>query len=666
MRDKRGNTIPEVMELANITKDIQEMTNRDQSNIDDIRTWRDMYDLNWKPAEKRADIDYSVDPLPMTTVDHAVDRLTAQDPILDVPVDQFSLEENELLQDEEVVKQSFMIDTFPRMNPQMDITEMISMREAMKEGYKHLLQRKQQTYAREKSDTIEHFLLGIWEWSEREQGEFLFRRIAHDLCCDAVAVTRVTWDFEATASECPILLKRVNPVAAHWRRGPHGIVAFVATDTMNYTYEDIYREYGIDARKSLTDPWTGVAQLNDYWLEIKKTKKTELWNAILCGGKSEDSVFLKEPIKTDYTSIPYVVSAPRPYENVEDLSKRRSLLTALEVIWKQMNVTNTRWGMILKKAAFVDTLATGPGSSALDLDKMGTGQSVKQQVDSPDVKVQYIVPPDAPNSIHLYRQMLDQQAQLATFPKPIYGERAGTSSGIQDITLIQSGLVRLNAFTRALRIHLEGVFDQIQLRALEFGKNSTKLQLQTSKCCREVKLGDVKGRFKLNIRIKGETLVEELMRGLAFLQYRAGPTPLLSDDYILDKGIGVQFPGREQEKALRQAVERHKTLIDFNAEQVRAQMTQQSELQAQLQAYMLEQQAKMMPKVMELEMQKMMAQAMMQKMAQAMMGGGSPPPEGITMGGEPPPPGMQPPGMPGGMPPPEVANRLAALGMVRG
>ena len=665
MSDTLLETIPEELEESFILKDIADMKNRDADLIDDIRTWRDMYALNWKPADKRDDIDYSVDPLPVTVVDHATDRITAQEPLIDVPVSQFTLDQNLIRKDDELTRMALMADASRDLPKHMPLNEALPMMEELKKGYKNALSRKQQSFAREKSDKVEHYLLGIWEWNQMERNEGLLRRLTHDLVADGICCARTFWDPDAADGECPIVIQRVDPVCCFWREGPHGTITFCASDNLNYRAGDILRDYGLDVRENNTDSWDTLVQFNDYWTKARVAgkKKYEIWHAIISGGRISGkeyggAKFIQGPAKTDYTDIPYKVVVARPYENTEDLTRRRSILTGLKIIWEQMNIINTRWSMILKKAAFPDLIAKGT-SEELPISEMGKGKSVRTSANSPDVDVKFVVPPDAPNSIHLFRKMLDQQAQMATFPKPIFGDRGGTTSGIQDVTLIQSGLVRLNSYVKGIQYLLQGVFDQVQLRTIEFAKNSDTLTLQVGDCCREIRLGDVKGRYKISVKLKGETPVEELMRGLAFLQYRVGPTPLLSDDYILDKGLGIQYPGEEQEKTLRQSVERHSTLIDFSAEQTRAQLQTQAEMQAKIQTFMLGQQKELMPDIRELELEKAKTQMMLVRLMQAMGATpGASPGDGPNEGGQSGPAAMSPE--------PEVANRLAALGMVRG
>ena len=575
-----------------------------------ISRWRKMYFLDWGiegPLDQDEDFEFVIDNLPHEKCELAIDTLTSNEPIVEIPV----------------------IET-----PQGD--------SGMADDKRMRLIKKRKSEA----EWMERFLTGYWERLEGETQTNIWRQMVIDLVVTGYAVARVLWDDEREEDHLPVLVQHIKPETFYALEGRRGHLAVCCA--WKRTKQEVEDEWGIRLTpipgNEDADPTTITVEFVDWWEKEKDDDgKVTIWHCCYA-----DDQLLFNPKKTSYRDLPYIQVMAKPTESEDVANEALPFIFGYKDLWDTSNKHLSDFRNLLRYyAAPAKIIKVAGGVKRPDVE---IGLGTTSYLDSTqDEDAKFLQWEGTPPDFHRFTNQLQMMADRVGFnTQYLSGNTGNTESGWHWTQATSTQRLKLRPYKRAAEWMRQEVNRHI-LRRLEehasevgkvmvYGTDRAETRYTVELDCRKIK-----GQYINLVRINDHIPYDEIEKAQLIRTYRepVNGTPFLSDDFLRQTIAQVPYNEEVKQQIADQQLAFHEQMLEFMVERAMAQQMIKLQAEQPTEAAALR----------DIQSQRRPPPPL----PPGMMGQGGMMPPGIM------PQGMPPPNMPPGAPAPPGQGGMAAL-----
>ena len=316
-------------------------------------------------------------------------------------------------------------------------------------------------------------------------------------------------------------------------------------------------------------------QVVDFW-EIEQSK---IYNSIVVGDD-----FAKKPTRQRFKRFPvFIIPAPGPVPAIDSTGQRanvedwgESIFATNRQVYRELNRLDTETLDVALREAHRGLLLSGPGAPAVakSIDQSreeDIAHAVREQVMAAPIPERRM-----PGDLHLLRMTLEQAMQRGGLSFVSWGQIPGplAALAIANLSAQEQSFItpRVVAMTEAYKAIALAWMDQLVAMGKDFeilvrGKDRGTLE--------RLRVGHLTEYPTIEVKLEPKLVGRELQSVAMALQMRQRPPggfPMISDETILEKYIGVEDPRGERDRILREMamalpfIQLQKQAIAFRAE----------------------------------------------------------------------------------------------------
>lgn len=392
------------------------------------------------------------------------------------------------------------------------------------------------------------FLKGLWHRTNREQRRNIIKDAAWQGLVRGRFCFEVKWIEDKLpklqkGKRLPLLIRTLEPCNVVVRSGPLGVMYGYHKYTQARL--DILQRYpeAKELLESDNDEETEFDIVDYWWVE---QESGEVWNAVIV--KEE---FVKEPEKTDYPDIPFIVGLCDGAPVEDEAYRSLSLLHATNGLWQYQCRLASQMATGLLWYFWPAILVESPGGQEIpDLDV--TPGSTNQLPFGAKVTALQINP-NVPLAQAMQGQV-DGAMQQSTFPGVLYGQAPGDlQAGYGVNILADAAKGRINGLREQLEWGIETVHEfALALVETFAGEKGVKVwgrdEADDGIFHVQLKKEDISGYYENYVRLTPNLPNDDLQKQTLGVQF--AEKKILSKRTVRQKFLSVAIPSDEEERIL--------------------------------------------------------------------------------------------------------------------